>query len=135
MLEYTQNLDLISFIFAIALAVLILNLKRKYFTKRFSRKITEVSLTETPEISDRELLNKVFSVLKKKISLVWILGLLIVLDGVILYWATFLSRNMHIYFIVGAFSLILNYPRQVLFAEIPWYIRESRKDFSRKDSP
>lgn len=132
---YQQNLDLISFIIAIALAVLILNLKRKYFSKKFSREITESALAETRQLSDRELLKKVFARLQTKLLLIWILGLLIVLDGVVLYWLTFLSHNMHIYFIVGTFSLILNYPRRELFAEIPWYIREARKDFDEQSSP
>jgi len=128
MLAYVKNLDLLSFVIAIVLALIILNLKRKYFSKKFSRSITESALSQNPELSDQELLNIVFIQLQKKMHLIWLPGFLIVLDGVILYWIIYLSRNMHIYFIVGAFSLILNYPRQVLFEEIPWYIREARKD-------
>lgn len=125
--KYVQNLDLFSFIIAIVLAVVILSLKRKYFSKKFSRSITELALQNSPELSDAELLKIVLNHLQKKLYMIWLLGVLIVLDGVILYWLIYLSRNMHIYFVVGTFSLILNYPRKVLFEEIPWYIRDSRK--------
>lgn len=128
MLAYVKNLDLLSFIIAIILALIIMNLKRKYFSKKFSRDITESALSQNSELSDQELLKIVLTQLQKKMHLIWLLGFLIILDGVILYWMTYLSRNMHIYFIVGAFSLILNYPRRVLFEEIPWYIREAKSE-------
>jgi len=134
MLKYAENLDLLSFIIAILLAVVILNLKRKYFSKKFSRTLVQSSLTKSPDLSDQELLRIVLKELKNKMYFIWILGFLIVLDGVAIYWIVFLSRNMHIYFIVGTFSLILNYPRQELFTEIPWYIMESRKEFSQGKS-
>lgn len=132
--QYVQNLDLLSFIIAIILAVVILNLKRKYFSKKFSRSITELALQDSPQLSEIELLKIVFTHLQKKLYMIWFLGFLIVLDGVILYWVIYLSRNMHIYFVVGTFSLILNYPRKVLFEEIPWYIRDSQKKLDQNGS-
>jgi hypothetical protein len=125
---YTQNLDLISFVFAIILTVLIFNLKRKYFSKKFSRNITKNSLKNSPDLSDIEILKIIFGYLQKKLYIIWSLGFLIVLDGLIVYGTIHLSRNMHIYFVVGTFSLILNYPRIILFEEIPIYIREARKN-------
>jgi hypothetical protein len=134
LLKYAQNLDILSFIIAIVLAIVILNLKRRYFSKRFSRKVTETSLKNSADLSDVEILKIVFAYLQKKIYLIWFLGFLIVLDGIILYWIIYLSWNMHIYFIVGTFSLILNYPRQELFFDIPWYIVEARKEFRKGNS-
>ena len=128
LLEYVKNMDLISFLIAIILAIVILNLKRKYFSKKFTRNITESALSQSAELSDQELLRIVFTQLQKKMYFIWLLGFLIVLDGVLLYWIIFLGRNMHIYFIVGAFSLILNYPRRELFEEIPWHIREIKRE-------
>ena len=130
-LEYAQNLDLISFIIAIGLALIIFNLKRKYFSKKFSRSIVELSLKSSPELSEIELLKTIFNHLQKKLYLIWFLGFLIVLDGVILYWIIYLSMNMHIYFIAGTFSLMLNYPRKVLFERIPWYIIDSKKELNQ----
>jgi hypothetical protein len=135
MLRYAENLDLLSFVIAILLALIILNLKRKYFSKKFSRTLVQSSLAESPDLSHQELLGIVLTELQRKMHVVWTLGFLIVLDGVAVYWIMFLSGNMHIYFIVGTFSLILNYPRQELFTEIPWYIVESRKDFNHGKSP
>lgn len=134
MLKYIENLDMLSFIIAILLAVVILNLKRKYFSKKFSRTLVQSSLAKAHDLSDQELLPIVLVELQRKMYFIWALGFLIVLDGVALYWITFLSGNMHIYFIVGAFSLILNYPRRELFTEIPWYVVESRKEFDRAKS-
>lgn len=134
-LKYAENIDLISFVIAIVLALIILNLKRKYFSKKFSRTLVQSSLTESSELSAQDLLHIVLKELQHKMYLIWALGFLIVLDGVAIYWIAFLSRNMHIYFIVGTFSLILNYPRQELFAEIPIYILESKKEFDRGKSP
>jgi hypothetical protein len=134
MLRYADNLDLLSFIVAILLTVLIFNLKRKYFSKKFSRNLVQTSLSKSADLSDQELLRTVLKELQRKIYLIWALGFLIVLDGIVIYWSIFLSWNMHIYFIVGTFSLILNYPRQELFSQIPWYIVEARREFDSSRS-
>jgi hypothetical protein len=131
MLGYAENIDLLSFIIAILLAVLIFNLKRKYFSKKFSRNLVQVSLSKSGDLSDQELLRAVLKELKQKMYLIWVLGFLIVLDGIAIYWSIFLTWNMHIYFIVGTFSLILNYPRQELFSQIPWYIVDAKREFDR----
>ena len=130
MAPYLRNIDLVSYIVAIILAVIIFRLKRTYFSRRFCRDVVEDSLMQNPDLDDESLLKKVFKILQKKMLLVWILGFLIVLDGVIFYWLTFSSQNnMHIYFIIGLFSLFINYPRDDLFSNLPWYVREGRKEF------
>lgn len=129
MLKYVENIDLLSFVIAILLAVVILNLKRKYFSKKFSRSLVQSSLSKSADKSNQELLRVVLKELQRKLYFIWALGFLIVLDGVAIYWIVFLSWNLHIYFIVGTFSLFLNYPRQELFTEIPWYIMEAKREF------
>ncbi|NIT61693.1 MAG: hypothetical protein GWN00_37485 [Aliifodinibius sp.] len=126
-----RNIDLISFIIAIGLALIIFNMKRKYFSRRFSRDMVEDLLQKDPDMDEQNLLKKILGKLRGKMAIVWVLGLLIVLDGVIFYWITYNDGNMHIYFIIGAFSQLINYPRKDLFLELPWYVVEGRKDFER----
>ena len=128
-IRFARIFDQVSFVIAIILAVIIFNLKRKYFSRRYSRFITEAALKKNKELSEKDILQSIFKELQNKLYLIWTLGLLIVIDGVILYWITHLDRNMHIYFVIGSFSLFLNYPRKVLFEEIPWQIRETKKEF------
>jgi hypothetical protein len=128
LLRYVGILDNISFVIATILAVIIFNLKRKYFSKKYSRLITETELRKDREVSEKDILKEIFKRLQSKLYLIWALGLLIVIDGVILYWITHLDRNMHIYFVIGSFSLFLNYPRKVLFEEMPWQIHETKKE-------
>lgn len=131
LLPYLKALDLASFVIALGLALLILALKRKYFSRKFSRIIVEQALRQNPESSLERLLSGILHILRRKMTLVWILGWLMVLDGVIFYWLTFSERsNMHMYFVVGAFSLFMNYPRQELFSDLPGYIREGKREFA-----
>jgi len=55
------------------------------------------------------------------------MGGIIVLLGVIFYWWTFTTKNMNIYFIVGVYSLMMNYPRKDLFMDLPYLIAEVLK--------
>lgn len=131
---YFQSIDLTSFFIAFGLALLILLLKRKYFSRKFSQSIIENALRANPEADAKTILSRILEILRRKMTLVWVLGLLIVLDGVCFYWITFSDRsNMHMYFVVGAFSLLINYPRSELFSNLPWYIREGKKEFGEKE--
>lgn len=123
-----RNLDLISFLIAILLAGIIFNMKRRYFSSRFIRRYAEVLLEESPSKTADKLTNEVFEFLRRKLMLVWILGGVIVLEGVLYYWITLTSNNMHTYFVIGAFSLFLNYPRAALFEEVPWYVRQAQQE-------
>ncbi len=126
---YLRNIDLVSYILAAILTISILQLKRQYFAKRFVRKTVEGFLKKNPELEDEDLLKKLFNILRNKMLIVWLLGLALVLDGVIFYWLTFIPGNMNIYFMIGAFSLFVNYPRDDLFFDIPYYVHEARQDF------
>jgi len=129
-LPYLKAIDLSSFAVAFGLALLILALKRKYFSRKFSRIMVDEALRKNPETPVETLLSRILNILRRKMTLVWVLGLLIVLDGVIFYWITFSGRsNMHMYFVVGAFSLFMNYPRRDLFSDLPGYVREGKKEF------
>ncbi|RMI17491.1 MAG: hypothetical protein D6681_03265 [Calditrichaeota bacterium] len=127
-----RNLDMLSFVVAIGLTLVIFHFKRKYFSPRFSRRYVEARLKHHPDITSEDLLQEILNTLKGKMTLVWVLGLLVVLDGVVFYWSTFSHFQMHIYFIVGAFSLLINYPRRDLFADIPLYVIEGQRDFRRQ---
>lgn len=130
--KHLRNIDLISFIIAIGLAVAIFGMKRKYFSRKFSQGIVTDSLEENPGQEDEMLLKKVFGILNRKMVLIWLLGLLLVLDGVVFYWLTFSnSNNMHIYFVIGVYSLVINYPRVDLFNDLPWFVAESKKEFQK----
>ncbi|RMF56986.1 MAG: hypothetical protein D6748_12235 [Calditrichaeota bacterium] len=122
-----KNIDLLSFFIALILALWIFRLKRKYLSARYSHRVTEDALQTRSEISLEDILQQIFSTLTEKMRLVWALGGLLILDGVIFYWVTYSSRNMHLYFIIGVFSLFLNYPRRELFADIPLFVMDARK--------
>lgn len=132
-LPYLRSIDVISFVIAAGLALLILALKRKYFSRKFSRSMVEGALRKNPETSPESLLSQILNILRRKMTLVWVLGLLIVLDGVLFYWITFIDRPyMHMYFVVGAFSLFMNYPRRDLFSNLPGYVREGKREFAQE---
>jgi uncharacterized membrane protein len=135
-IAFSKNIDIMSFILAITLAFIILNLKRKYFSKKHLHKTAEHIIQNFHIASDQKLMNNIFIVLKQKLLIIWLLGALIILDGIIYYWIFFEIQNMNIYFFVGAFSLFLNYPRRELFDDIPWVIRQTRFEIEKKqDKP
>ena len=127
LIPYLANIDLVSYAIAIILTVVIFNLKRRFFSRRFSRQIIEQSFKAAPEADSETLLEDVFTVLQKKLPLVWGLGLLLVVEGVLFYIITALPGNMHIYFIIGIFSLFINYPRKEMFEDIALYVVEEKK--------
>lgn len=129
MAPHLNQIDLTSYIIAIGLAVAIFSMKRKYFSSKFSRAIVEKALREDPGQSDESLLKEVLAILRRKMITIWTLGLLLVSDGVGFYWLTFSSSNMHIYLVIGAYSLLINYPRNDLFMDLPWFVAEGKKEF------
>jgi hypothetical protein len=128
---YLLTIDRVSFLIAAILTVVILNLKRRYFSTRFTRRLIFAQLQEDPTITDEGLLKQVFNVWQQKLALVWGLGVLLVLDGIVYYWLTLsLDNNLIIYYVIGSFSMVLNYPRPDWFSEIAWQIAEARRDYS-----
>ena len=131
---YLNTIDLVSFFIAGVLAILVFNIKRRYFSFRYTRMLLTQLLQENPQYSDDALIVKIFAKWNEKLTLVWLLGLLIMLDGVVFYWLTFSpGNNLLIYFIIGAFSMVLNYPRRDWFEEIPWQIVEARRELSTEN--
>jgi hypothetical protein len=121
-------LNWISFFIAVALAVYILHIKRSYFRFRFFNHFLEENHSANPGLDKEQLLRKLTGYVGKKLKFVWILGLLIILIGVTYYWITFDPWNMHVYFVVGLYSLVINYPRTDLFADIPYLLAEIFKE-------
>jgi hypothetical protein len=117
-------LNWISFFIAVALALYILHIKRTYFRLKFFNHYLNENHAEYPELDREQLIRKFTTYIGKRLKLVWILGLLIILIGVTYYWITFDPWNMHVYFIVGLYSLVINYPRTDLFADVTYLLEE-----------
>jgi len=127
-LPYLNHLDIASFAIAIGLTFLIFRLKRTYISSTFFRQEIAAALKKNPDADDSHLTNALFKSLRKQLGKMWLLALLIVVDGVLFYWLTYSPQNnMHIYFIIGCFSLVLNYPREDTFAALPLWIEETRR--------
>ncbi len=117
-----------SFLVAFILAISIFRLKRKYFRIRFFEEKAESLFHENPEMDEQGLSRKLTRVIGSKLKTIWILGSVLILVGVIYYWITFDAWNMHVYFIVGLYSLAINYPRRDLFTDIPYLVKEMFKE-------
>ena len=124
-----RNFDTFAFILAISLTILIYQIKRQYFLPRFINKWLENALRENPESTDEQLTIGLFQLWQQKFYLSWGAGVGIIYVGLAVYWITFSQHiNFHIYFAIGAFSLIVNYPRKEMFAELPWQIASAKKE-------
>ncbi len=128
-LPYFKILDIASLIIALILTGTIYVIKKKYFSLRAVRLRVQEYLQENND-SDKQIISRVLQLLRSKLILVWILGSLLIIEGVVFFWVTYSSNNMHIYFIVGLFSLFLNYPRKELVLDLPYILKEERKQFS-----
>ncbi len=126
-ITYLQNLDSFSFILAIVLAFSILLLKRKYLSQKFIASVLKQNAAKTTDSG--ELTRKLFEVLNRKFSVIWMLGIALIVEGVIYFWLTFADRNMHLYAFVGAYSLLMNYPRKLFFESISYQIEELEADW------
>ncbi|MFZ0389459.1 MAG: hypothetical protein WAN36_03295 [Calditrichia bacterium] len=124
--SYFSAVDLASFVIAIFLAITIFQLKRRIFSLRQIRLFLEKIVKEEPELDDKMLIRRLTRQFGKKMKTVWLMGGGLILLGVVFYWLTFTTKNMHIYFIVGLYSLLMNYPRKDLFMDVSYLIREVR---------
>jgi hypothetical protein len=123
-LSYLQVLNWISFIIAMGLAISIFQLKRKYFRLGYYEKMIKELFSRNSDLSELQLSRQFTRLVEKKIRLVWLLAVALILVGVIYYWITFDAWNMHVYFIVGLYSLVINYPRKDLLNQVPYLIKE-----------
>jgi hypothetical protein len=126
-LSYLNILNWISFAFALILAISILQFKRRYLSVTFFQKYLENLSSDKPELQSQELVKNLLRFSKQKLKIVWHLGATLILLGVAYYWWTFDAWNMHVYFVVGLYSLMINYPRRDLFIDIPFLVEESIK--------
>lgn len=117
-----------SFLIALILAFSIFHLKRKYFRISFFENQLKDLFRENPEMDEHGLVRRFTRIIGSKLKKVWILGGVLILLGVVYYWITFDAWNMHVYFIVGLYSLAINYPRKDFFSDIPFLVREMYKE-------
>ena len=122
--ELLKILNWASFIIAVFLAFYILHIKRTYFRLKYFQQFLENTHKNDPELSEDQLLKKITRDIGSKFKRVWILGLTIILMGVAYFWLTFDAMNMHVYFVVGLYSLVINYPRAELLIDIPYLLKE-----------
>ncbi len=133
-----RNLDTVSSIVVVFLALLIFHIKRHHFSSRSVRSLASQFLAEEPMADEDHLLRQVLATLQAHLVRVWLLAGLIIATGVLFYWLTHWSRNLHIYFAVGGLSLLLNYPQKSLFAELPWLVQQEWQEAQHpgaEDSP
>jgi hypothetical protein len=123
-IELLKILNWASFIIAVFMAFYILHIKRTYFRLGYFRQFLEKAHKNDPELNPDRLIRKLMRDAGNKYKRVWVLGLIIILIGVVYFWLTFDAMNMHIYFVVGLYSLVINYPRTELFIDIPYIIEE-----------
>ena len=127
-LFYFKTIDLSSFALALALAIAILLYKRKYFSLRKLKMMLTMLHRQNREFDESQLVKQLTTMLRSRLKGVWLMGLALIVLGIIFYWWTFTTKNMHIYFIVGLYSLVMNYPRKDLFADIPYLAHEVLKE-------
>ena len=127
-LSYFKTIDLISFAIAIILVFAIFFYKRKCFTLRAFRLLLLQLNKNNPDWDEKELTIHFTRNLRNKMKTVWLMGGALVILGVIFYWLTFTTKNMHIYFVVGLYSIMMNYPRKDLFSDVPYMVHESIKE-------
>jgi hypothetical protein len=123
-LPYLQIYNWISFIIALGLAVTIFQLKRKYFRLAYYEEVLRNLFSQSTDLKETQLSRQFTRVMEKKMKLVWLLAIGLILLGVLYYWITFDAWNMHVYFIVGLYSLVINYPRKDLLINVPYLIKE-----------
>ncbi len=118
----------ISFILALGLAIYIFQMKRKYFRVPYYESILKEILSADTRQGETEIARKFTTRMGSRMKRVWLLALLLILVGVIYYWLTKDAWNMHVYFIVGLYSLVINYPRKDMLNDVPYLIKEMISD-------
>ncbi len=124
---YLTALENISLFIAFALLMGIFLIKRKYFSRHYHR-TRLMQLMKSSDNDKGEVLHELLETLAPRFTWVWFLAFLVVSDGVLFYWLTFSPQYLHMFFIVGLFSLFLNYPREEMFSELPWQVERLKLD-------
>lgn len=134
-LSYLHTLDWVSFIIALTLALLIFRYKRVYFRLSYFEKFMDAVAAANPAADEKALIRAVLNELRSRFTTVWLMGSGLIILGVIYYWWTLVSYNMHVYFIVGLYSLFLNYPRRIFFDDLPFIAKSILKEQSSDAQP
>ncbi len=128
-----KTLDQVFFVLALVLAVGIFLYKRKFFKIKYFQNRLEELLGEHPEADARQLMRLLLRELERRFKTVWFMGAALIALGVVEYWITFSSYNMNVYFVVGLYSIFLNYPRQDLLVDIPFLVQEVLKEAGKEN--
>jgi len=132
-LSYLSVLNWISFIIALGLAISIFQLKRKYFRPGHYETVLKDLYTQNNQLDETQITRQFTRVMEKKLKLVWLLAFAMILLGVSYFWITFDAWNMHVYFIVGLYSLVINYPRKDLLINVPYLISKLFLTYQKKE--
>ncbi len=120
-----------TFVVAVILAVVIFLQKNQVFSRRFSHDFFVAALNEYQGDAEKAL-QEYLRVVFTKLLRFWVLAYGIVLVGVVHYWITYWPQYVHFLFIVGLFSLFLNYPRNEFFTEIPYQLQRLKMDYDEQ---
>ncbi len=126
-LKTINTLNNLAFGVAVLFAIAIFLQKRNLFSPQFSKAFFQNSLKTTDGNAEATLeayLTLVFS----RFQRFWALAFGITIVGVLHYWLTLWPQYLHLLFIVGLFSLFLNYPRKEFFTEIPYQLQRIKMD-------
>jgi hypothetical protein len=134
-LPYLKILNIITFLIAITLAISIFHQKRKYFHLRAFRTMIEDICKKEPEFREKQVIRQFTREIGTRLKRGWLMGCAIILVGVLYYWVTYDAWDMHVYFIVGLYSLVINYPRKDLFLDVPYLVHESLKPDNSESKP
>ncbi|GAB4377430.1 MAG: hypothetical protein Kow0042_25170 [Calditrichia bacterium] len=132
-ISHFRTIDLASFALALILALSIFRFKRKYFRIRFMRTFMEEYHHSHPEADESLVIKRLLRFMTSKLKIVWVMGAALILLGVIFYWYSYTTKNLHVYFIVGLYSLIMNYPRKELFGDLPYFVWEIVKGLEEEE--
>ncbi len=129
-LKTVNLINNITFFIALVLAILIFLQKSRIFSSRFSATFLKTALQEHQGHATSAL-EDYLSVIAQQLYRFWILALAIIITGVCHFWLTLWPQYLHLLFIVGLFSLFLNYPRREFFSEIPFQLQRLKMDYDQ----
>ncbi|NOX38549.1 MAG: hypothetical protein GXO78_13540 [Calditrichaeota bacterium] len=124
-------LENVAIFLAFALLMGIFLIKRQFFSRRYQRQLLEQAMKSSAD-DEIDALNQLLQIIEPRFTWIWTLAFLVVADGVLFYWLTFSPQYLHMLFIVGLFSLFINYPREELFTELPWQVEQIKMDLAHQ---
>ena len=123
-------LENLAIFLAFGLLVSIFMIKRRFFSRWYQRRLLK-QLMQSSAANEVDALNQLLHTIEPRFTWIWTLAFLVVADGVLFYWFTYSPQYLHMLFIVGLFSLFINYPREELFSELPWQVEQIKMDTDR----